>query len=61
MKIKNAGLEWYVMYYSFNDKKIKRFNILGYNFAEELAKQIKKRKINTKLKLAEYLKNKKTK
>lgn len=56
LKIKNAGLEWYVMYYSLNDNKIKRVNILGYNFAKELAKQIKKRKINTKLKLAEHLK-----
>ena len=41
LKIKNAGLEWYVMYYSLNDNKIKRVNILGYNFAKELAKQIK--------------------
>lgn len=56
MKIKNTNLEWYVMCYDFNNHKLERINILGYNFAEKLAKQIKKKKISTKKELAELLK-----
>lgn len=56
MKIKNVNLEYYVMYHDFNTNKIKRMNILGGNFAETLAKDIKNNKINNKESLKEYLK-----
>ena len=39
MKIKNSNLEWFVFYIDFNTHKSKFMNILGYNFAEELAKR----------------------
>lgn len=56
MKIKNTNLKWNVMIYDFNSKKIKPYNILGHGFAEELAKKIKKYKIETPNQLKEYLK-----
>jgi hypothetical protein len=56
VKIKNANLEWYVFYKDFNSKKIIRYNVLGGSFAEELAKNIRKRKISNKADLKEYLK-----
>ena len=55
MRIKNANLEWYVMYDDFNSKKIKRVNILGYGFAEELAKDIKRKKIMNREQLKTHL------
>lgn len=56
MKIKNVSLEWNVLYNDFNSKEIKPYNILGYSFPEELAKAIKKNKIENKEQLKEYLK-----
>ena len=56
MKIKNANLEWYVMYSDFGNKDIKRVNILGYDFAEIVAKEIKKKKITNRETLKEFLK-----
>lgn len=54
--IKNANLEWNVLYKDFNSKKIKNYNILGGSFSEDLAKNIKKYKIENKEQLKEYLK-----
>ena len=56
MKIKYANLEWNVLRYDCNKNKIVPYNILGYSFAEELAKAIKKQKIETREQLKEYLK-----
>lgn len=56
MKIKNVNLNWNVMYYDFNIKKLKSYNILGGTFVEELAKSIKKYKIENREQLKEYLK-----
>lgn len=56
MKIKNVNLKWNVMRHDFNENKIKPYNILGYSFAEDLAKDIKKEKITNREQLKEYLK-----
>lgn len=56
MRIKNANLEWYVMYLDFSNKQIIRVNILQGNFAENLAKEIKRKKIVNKELLKEFLK-----
>lgn len=56
MKIKNVNLEWNVLYEDFNSKTVKPYNILGGSFVEELAKEIKKCKIENREQLKEYLK-----
>lgn len=56
MKIKNVNLQWNVMMEDSNTRKIKPYNILGYNFAEDLAKAIKKEKITDRKHLKDYLK-----
>lgn len=56
MRIKNANLHYYVFYRDWNAKNLKRVNILGYGFAEELAQRIKKDKIDSREKLKETLK-----
>ena len=56
MKIKNVNLEWNVLYKDFNSKEIKTYNVLGGSFPEDLAKNIKKHKIENKEQLKEYLK-----
>lgn len=56
MKIKNVNLCWNVIYEDFNARKIKQTNILGYGFPEDLAKAVKKNKIENREQLKEYLK-----
>lgn len=56
MRIKNANLKWNVLYYDSNTSKITPYNILGYSFAEELAKEVKKYKIENREQLKEHLK-----
>lgn len=56
MKIKNTNLKWNTWRFDFNAKKIVPYNILGGNFAEDLAKAIKKYKIENREQLKEYLK-----
>lgn len=47
MKIKNANLEWNVLMADSNTKKIKNYNVLGYELVEELHKEIVKKKTIT--------------
>ena len=56
MKIKNVNLKWNVLRYDFNLKRIRPYNVLGYSFADELAKDIKKYKIINREQLKEHLK-----
>ena len=56
MKIKNVNLEWNVLYHDFNARKIKPYNIFAGSFVEDLAKAIKKEKIEDREQLKEYLK-----
>lgn len=56
MKIKNVNLKWNVLRHDFNKNKIIPYNILGYSFAEDLAKDIKKQKIENREQLKEHLK-----
>lgn len=53
MKIKNVNLQWNVIYHDSDN--IKQLNILGYSFPENLAKAIKKYKINNREQLKKYL------
>lgn len=54
MKVKKANLTWNVL--CKNNSKIDSYNILGYSFAEELAKDIKKYKIENRIQLKDHLK-----
>lgn len=56
MKIKNVNLEYYVMYHDFNSDKIKRINIFTNSLIEDIAKNIRNKKITNLLELQEYLK-----
>ncbi|MDE6946260.1 MAG: hypothetical protein K2P14_03635 [Anaeroplasmataceae bacterium] len=56
MKVKNVNMKWNVLYYDFNARKIKPYNIFGYSFAENLTARIKKDKIVNREGLKEYLK-----
>lgn len=56
MKIKNVKLEYYVIHEDFNSRKLKRYNILNDIFKENLAEQIKKKKITNLVELKEWLK-----
>lgn len=57
MKIKNANLTWNVLVANDFDKKtVRSYNILGHSFAEELAKEIKRKKISNRDQLKEHLK-----
>ena len=55
MKIKTSKLEWYVLDWDDNNKKVKHINILE-GLAEELAKEVKSGKVHNKSILREYLK-----
>lgn len=57
MKIKNVKLEWNVLVHDFNRNIIQPYNIFYSNFPEELAKEIKSRKIDNRDKLKEYLRS----
>ena len=55
MKIKTSKLEWYVLDWDENNKKVKPINILE-GLAEELAKEVKSGRVHNKSILREYLK-----
>ena len=55
MKIKTSKLEWYVLDWDENNKKVKPINILK-GLAEELAKEVKSGSVHNKSILREYLK-----
>lgn len=46
MKLKNAKLEWNVLYYDDNSKSVKKYNIFNDEFKERIYKKIKTGKIN---------------
>lgn len=55
MKIARVNLEWYAIRYDSNKKSIVQYNILGGNFKDILAKEIRKKKITNFKELKEYL------
>ena len=57
MRIKNAKLEWYVLNYDWNAKKIINFNIFGASFIEKLYKEVKKKKVANTEDLKQFIDN----
>lgn len=55
MKVKNVNLEWYVLRWDFNTKKVVNYNILQYR-KEDIANEVRKKSIHSKSILREYLK-----
>ena len=55
MKIKNVNLKWNVLYHDFNKDEIKPCNIFWNGFPEEIAKEIRSKKINNRKELKERL------
>lgn len=55
MKIKNVNLQWYVLEWDVNNKKIKPINILA-GITEDLVREIKSGRVHNKSILREYLK-----
>lgn len=55
MKIKTSKLEWYVLNWNNNEKKMKPINILS-GVAEDLAKEVKSGSVHNKSILREYIK-----
>ena len=58
MKIKNKKLIWNVLLHDFNSDKIITYNVFSDEFKENLYKEYRKKKINNKLELKEYIKSK---
>lgn len=58
MRIKNKKLIWNVMLHDFNSDKIKVYNVFSESFKENLYKEYRKKKINNKIELKEYIKSK---
>ena len=58
MRIKNKKLVWNVLLHDFNSDKIITYNVFGDEFKENLYKEYRKKKINNKLELKEYIKSK---
>ena len=56
MRIKNKKLEWYVLNYNFNKKKVVQYNIFYQDFIDGLYKEYKKKNILTKDDLKEFIK-----
>ena len=56
MRVKNKKLEWYVLNYSCNKKKVVPYNIFYQDFIDGLYKEYKKKNILTKDDLKEYIK-----
>lgn len=54
--MKNINLEWNVLYYDIESKKINSYNILNSTFVETLYDNVKTRKIKDETQLKEYLK-----
>lgn len=55
MKVKNVNLEWYVLRWDFNTKKVINYNILQWR-KEDIANEVRKKNIHNKSILREYLK-----
>ena len=55
MKNKTAKIEWYVLYYNINSRKLESINIISRKLIEDVYKQIKSGKITNKSNLREYL------
>lgn len=55
MKIKNSNLEWYVLRWDFNNKKVVNYNILE-GLAEDIAREVRSKSLYDKSILKEYLK-----
>ena len=58
MRIKNKKLVWNVLLHDFNSDKIITYNVFSDEFKENLYKEYRKKKINNKLELKEYIKSK---
>ena len=58
MRIKNKKLVWNVLLHDFNSDKIITYNVFSNEFKENLYKEYRKKKINNKLELKEYIKSK---
>ena len=55
MKVKNVSLEWYVLRWDFNTKKVINYNILQWR-KEDIANEVRRKSIHNKSILREYLK-----
>lgn len=55
MKVKNVNLEWYVLRWDFNSKKVINYNILQWR-KEDIANEVRRKSIYNKSILREYLK-----
>lgn len=55
MKVKNVELEWYVLRWDFNSKKVINHNILQWR-KEDIANEVRRKNIYNKSILREYLK-----
>lgn len=55
MKVKNVNLEWYVLRWDFNTKKVINYNILQWR-KEDIANEVRRKSIYNKSILKEYLK-----
>ena len=55
MKVKNVNLEWYVLRWDFNSKKVINYNILQWR-KEDVANEVRRKSIYNKSILREYLK-----
>lgn len=55
MKVKNVNLEWYVLRWDFNSKKVVNYNILQWR-KEDIANEVRRKSIYNKSILREYLK-----
>lgn len=57
MKIKNTNLKWNVLMEDSAKNEVRPYNILGDSFAEELARAIKREKIEKREQLQDYLRS----
>ena len=55
MKVKNVNLEWYVLRWDFNTKKVVNYNILQWR-KEDIANEVRLKHLHNKSILKEYLK-----
>ena len=55
MKVKNVNLEWYVLRWDSNAKKVMNYNILQWR-KEDIAKEVRSGRVYNKSILREYLK-----
>ena len=55
MKIKNINLEWYVLKWDFNSKKVINHNVLQW-LKEDIANEVRLKHIHDKSTLRKYLK-----